>query len=175
MAIVGQASKTYKLDTAHRRTIDFVQVLDRLGSAELFLVSALHQSLRNLEEDISLLRVVEREGAQVADEVAILRAESAYTRTILYDFLDKVITQDRPPAHRRVGQAREIEERGILSIINNHPCEPLVGQQAAANRDEAARQEQNENIAPNQRTQRNGRNRRRVRQREVPQPPPAYE
>ena len=132
--------------------------MDRLGSAELFLVSALHQSLRNLEEDISLLRAVKREGAQVADKVAILRAESAYTRTILYDFLDEVITQDRPAAHRRVGQAREIEERGILSIINNHPSKPLVGRQAAANRDEAARQEQNENVPPNQCTQQNGRN-----------------
>ena len=137
----------------HQQTIDFVQTLDQLGSAELFLVSALHRSLRNLEEDISLLREVERQGAQVADEVVILRAESAYTRTILYDFLDEFITQNRPLAHRRVGQVCEIEERGILSIINNHPCEPLVGQQAAANRDEAARQEQNENIPPNQCTQ----------------------
>ena len=162
MAIAGQVSKIYKLDAAHRQTIDFVQTLDRLGSAELFLVSALHRSLCNLEEDIGLLRAVEREGAQVADEVAILRAESAYTRTILYDFLDEVITQDRPLAHQRVGQAREIEERGILSIINNHPHEPLVGQQAAANKDEAARQEQNENIPPSQRTQRNGHNRHRV-------------
>ena len=77
MATVGQVSRTYKLDAVHRQTIDFVQVFDRLGSAELYLVSALHQSLRNLEEDIGLLRAVEREGAQVADEVAILRAESA--------------------------------------------------------------------------------------------------
>jgi hypothetical protein len=73
--------------------------LDQLGSAELFLVSALHRSLHNLEEDISLLREVERNSVQVADEVAILRAESAYTRTILYGFLDEVITQDRPVAH----------------------------------------------------------------------------
>ena len=130
--------------------------------------------MHNLEEDISLLQEVERNGGLVSDEIAVLRAKSAYTRTILYNFLDEVITQDRPAAHQRVGQAQEIEERGILSIINNHPHEPLVGQQAAANRDKAARQEQNENIPPNQCTQQNGHNCCQVQWREVPQPPPAY-
>ena len=55
--------------------------------------------MHNLEEDISLLQEVERNGGLVSDEIAVLRAKSAYTRTILYNFLDKVITQNRPVAH----------------------------------------------------------------------------
>ena len=62
-----------------------------------------------------------REGVIVSDEISVLRAELAYTQTILNDFLDKIIQQPQPPAHQCVGQEEQIEERGILRIINNNP------------------------------------------------------
>jgi hypothetical protein len=88
---------------------------------ELYLVSSLHRSIRNLRDNIALLRRAADDGIQVSDELALLRAELAYTQTILLDFIDDATFQERPVAERRVGQVNDITERGILRVINNNP------------------------------------------------------
>ena len=123
MDIPGPKQKTFKLanQQADRWTIDFLQILDCLGSAELFLVSTLYRSIQSLRDDITLLQAAAREGVIVSNEISVLRAELAYTQTILNDFLDEIIQQPQPFANRCVGQEGQIEERGILCIINKNP------------------------------------------------------
>jgi hypothetical protein len=105
-----------------------------------------------LKEDISLLRRAAESGIEVSDEIAILRAELAYTKTIFYDFVRDTVARDCPLGERRVGQQTQTEERGILQVIDNRPRQHFMEQnqldRLAAEHDEQAQNEQNENIPP---------------------------
>jgi hypothetical protein len=86
-----------------------------------------------LRDDIALLRAAANEGIQVSDELTLLRAELAYTQTILSDFIDDATFQERPVTERCVGQANDITERGILRVINNNPQDQFTRTHQVAN------------------------------------------
>ena len=171
MGTLGHPSTTSNL--AHRRRItEFTAILERLGSAELYLVTCLQRTIWSLRDDIALLRNAAGQGVAVGDEVAILRAELAYAQTILADFIADSLAERRERNDHHVGQRGQTRERGILQVINNQPREHTTNQ-IQVDRDALAREEQNENVTPRQRP-RTRRHHRRVRRQEVSQPPPPY-
>jgi hypothetical protein len=64
------------------------------------LITCLQQSIWSLKEDLQLLRTISEGGVEVSDEVAVLRAELAYTKTIFADFIRDAIRRDRPQDKR---------------------------------------------------------------------------
>ena len=82
------------LDTPHtlQRVVDFLALLGLLTSAEQYLICSIDQSIQQLQRKIDGLRDEQRQGnEEVVDEITVLRAKIAYSRTIQADFLSKVI------------------------------------------------------------------------------------
>ena len=72
--------------------VDFLALLGLLTSAEQYLICSIDQSIHQLQTEIDVLRDEQRRGnKEVVDEIAVLRAEIAYSRTIQADFLSEVI------------------------------------------------------------------------------------
>ena len=71
------------------RVVDFLSLLGLLNPAEQFLICSIERSIQHLHDEIVQLR--DEEGGQAADEVAVLWAEIAYSRTIQADFLQEII------------------------------------------------------------------------------------
>jgi hypothetical protein len=107
-----------------QRVVDFLALLGLLTSAEQYLICSIDQSVQQLHHEIDILRDEERRrNKDVADEIAVLRAEIAYSRTIQANFLSEIINT---PGNRNLRQARANQHRrhrggGILHTITNTP------------------------------------------------------
>ena len=71
------------------RVVDFLSLLGLLNPAEQFLICSIERSIQHLHDEIVRLR--DEEGSGAADEIAVLRAEIAYSRTIQSDFLQEIL------------------------------------------------------------------------------------
>ena len=74
---------------------------------------------------------------EVGDKIAILRAELAYTQTILADFITDALAQRQERGDQHIGQHGQTRERGILQVITNQPREQFH-EQIQVNRDALA-------------------------------------
>ena len=102
------------------RVIDFLSLLGLLNPAEQFLICSIERSIQHLHDDIVQLR--DKEGSQVADEIAVLRAEIAYSRTIQSDFLQEILDispRIRGQRTRRAHQRNRNDGGAILHTITN--------------------------------------------------------
>ena len=106
------------------RIIDFLSLLGLLNLAEQFLICSIKWSIQNLHDDIVRLR--DEEGSQAADEIAVLQAEIAYSRTIQSDFLQEIIDISPRIQNQRLRRAHQRSRHdggAILHTITNttHP------------------------------------------------------
>ena len=102
------------------RIVDFLSLLGLLNLAEQFLICSIERSIQNLHDDIIQLR--DEEGSHAADEIAVLRAEIAYSRTIQSDFLQEIIDispRIRSQRQRRAHQRNRHDGGAILHTITN--------------------------------------------------------
>ena len=115
------------LETPHtpQCVVDFQALLGLLTLAEQYLICSIDQSIQQLQREINGLRDEQRRGnEEVVDEITVLRAEIAYSRTIQADFLSKVIAT---PGNQNLQQRRGNQQRrhgggGILNTITNTTC-----------------------------------------------------
>ena len=102
------------------RIVDFLSLLGLLNPAKQFLICSIERSIQNLHDDIVRLR--DEEGSQSADEIAVLWAEIAYSRTIQSDFLQEIIDispRIRNQRTRRAHQRNRNDGGAILHMITN--------------------------------------------------------
>ena len=102
------------------RVIDFLSLLGLLNLAEQFLICSIERSIQNLHDNIVRLR--DEEGSQAADEIAVLRAEITYSRTIQVDFLQEIIDISPRIRNQRTWRAHQRHRNdggAILHTITN--------------------------------------------------------
>ena len=71
------------------RIVDFLSLLGLLNPAEQFLICSIECSIQNLHDEI--VQLWDEEGSHAANEIAVLRAEITYSRTIQADFLQEIL------------------------------------------------------------------------------------
>jgi hypothetical protein len=83
------------------RVVSFLSILGILSPAEQFLLSSIDRSIQYLHDDINILREEQRQGHETIDEIAVLRAEIAYSQQIQADFLEDILASRPAPRDRQ--------------------------------------------------------------------------
>ena len=106
--------------TTNTRIVDFLSLLGLLNPAEQFLICSIERSIQHQHDKIVRLR--DEEGSSAANEIAVLRAEIAYSRTIQSDFLQEILDispRIRNQRQRRAHQRNRHDGGAILHTITN--------------------------------------------------------